>query len=68
MDDCKIPKRLTKAEKEAAVDLKAALEVLGERHWLFAASGELYLMRLDKDGKRYIHGGALGARDGNGGM
>lgn len=45
---------LTKREVIALQQLDKSLKILGERHWFFAASGTLQIMRFGKDGKRSI--------------
>lgn len=45
---------LTKEEKAAVTRMGNAMKVLSKRHWFFAASGNLILMRLSEDGKHAL--------------
>lgn len=45
---------LTKEEKAAVKQIDKAMKVLSKRHWFFAASSDLNIMRCASDGGRVL--------------
>ena len=43
---------LTEKEKEAVKQIDRAMKILSKRHWFFAASSDLCVMRFDENGDR----------------